>query len=67
MYSIAADLATALLLAGYRHLTPCNAPSTPVLGGFQFSSAFRRRRPGWHRVVGRTLVVLGLMVAFSAL
>ncbi len=38
-----------------------------VLGAFQFSPAFRRRRPGWHRVVGRTLVALGLLVAFSAL
>jgi uncharacterized membrane protein len=38
-----------------------------VLGAFQFSSALRRRRPGWHRVVGRILVVLGLLVAFSAL
>lgn len=38
-----------------------------VLGAFQFSAALRRRRPGWHRVAGRVLVVLGLAVAFSAL
>jgi uncharacterized membrane protein len=38
-----------------------------VLGAFQFSAGFRRRRPGWHRVAGRILVVLGLVVALSAL
>jgi uncharacterized membrane protein len=38
-----------------------------VLGAFQFSSSFRRRRPGWHRASGRILVLLGLAVAFSAL
>ncbi len=38
-----------------------------VLGAFQFSSAFRRRRPRWHRASGRVVVVLGLAVAFSAL
>jgi uncharacterized membrane protein len=38
-----------------------------VLGAFQFSTALRRRRPGWHRLAGRVLVVLGLAVAFSAL
>ena len=38
-----------------------------VLGAFQFSAGFRRRRPGWHRVAGRLLVVLGLVVALSAL
>jgi uncharacterized membrane protein len=38
-----------------------------VLGAFQFSAAFRRRRPGWHRTTGRVLVVLGLGVALSAL
>lgn len=38
-----------------------------VLGAFQFSAAFRRRRPGWHRVAGRLVVVLGLAVATSAL
>src|SRR6266545_4863208 len=38
-----------------------------MLGAFQFSGAVRRRWPGWHRVAGRVLVVLGLAVAFSAL
>jgi uncharacterized membrane protein len=38
-----------------------------ILGAFQFSAALRRRWPGWHRVAGRVLVVLGLGVAFSAL
>ncbi len=38
-----------------------------ILGAFQFSGALRRRWPGWHRLAGRVLVVLGLAVAFSAL
>ena len=38
-----------------------------VLGAFQFSAGFRRRKPGWHRVAGRLLVALGLVVASSAL
>src|SRR2546423_9911543 len=38
-----------------------------ILGAFQFSTAFRRRRPGWHRMAGRLLVPAGLMVALSAL
>ena len=38
-----------------------------VLGAFQFSASLRRRRPGWHRVAGRVLVVLALAVAVSAL
>jgi uncharacterized membrane protein len=38
-----------------------------ILGAFQFSASLRRRRPGWHRVAGRVLVLLGLAVAFSAL
>ena len=37
-----------------------------ILGAFQFSASLRRRRPGWHRVAGRVLVVLGLAVAMSA-
>lgn len=37
-----------------------------ILGAFQFSASLRRRRPGWHRVAGRVLVVLGLAVAVSA-
>ena len=70
-------------LAGGPHLIPANprAAASPVpvvlhivcalgyavLGAFQFSAAFRRRRPGWHRVAGRVLVLLGLVVAFTAL
>jgi uncharacterized membrane protein len=38
-----------------------------VLGAFQFSSQMRRRRPGWHRKAGRSLVVLGFAVALSGL
>lgn len=38
-----------------------------VLGAFQFSAGLRRRRPGWHRVVGRLLVIVGMAVALSAL
>lgn len=38
-----------------------------LLGAFQFSRGFRRRRPGWHRVAGRLLVVCGLAVALSGL
>jgi uncharacterized membrane protein len=37
-----------------------------VVGAFQFSAGFRRRRPGWHRAAGRVLVLLGLTVALSA-
>jgi uncharacterized membrane protein len=38
-----------------------------ILGAFQFSAGIRRRRPGWHRRAGRTLVALGLAVALSGL
>ena len=38
-----------------------------ILGAFQFSSSFRRRRPGWHRAAGRLLVLCGLLVGFSGL
>jgi hypothetical protein len=38
-----------------------------VLGAFQFSTAFRRRRPGWHRVAGRLLIPFGLLVGLSGL
>jgi len=38
-----------------------------VLGAFQFAPGFRRRWPGWHRVVGRLLVLCGLFVGLSAL
>jgi uncharacterized membrane protein len=70
-------------LAGGPHLMPANprASASPVpvvvhivcaltyaiVGAFQFSAGLRRRRPGWHRLAGRVLVVLGLAVALSAL
>ena len=38
-----------------------------VLGAFQFSAAFRRRRRGWHRAAGRILAPCGLVVALSGL
>src|SRR5664280_2772863 len=40
---------------------------SPGNSGVISNTALRRRRPGWHRVAGRLLVVLGLAVAFSAL
>jgi hypothetical protein len=38
-----------------------------ILGPFQFATGFRRRRPGWHRLVGRLVVAGGLLVGLSAL
>jgi uncharacterized membrane protein len=38
-----------------------------LLGAFQFSPALRRRRPGWHRAAGRSLVAFGLVVALTGL
>ena len=38
-----------------------------VLGAFQFSPRLRSRRPGWHRLSGRFVVVLGFVVALTAL
>ncbi len=38
-----------------------------TLGALQFVSAFRRRFPGWHRVVGRVLLVCGLIAGLSGL
>lgn len=38
-----------------------------ILGAFQFAPGFRRRRPGWHRRVGRVLVPCGLIVGLSGL
>lgn len=38
-----------------------------ILGAFQFSPGFRRRRPAWHRRVGRLLVVSGLVAGLSGL
>lgn len=36
-----------------------------ILGAFQFHPGFRRKRPAWHRVAGRILVVAGLVAALS--
>lgn len=38
-----------------------------ILGAFQFSPGFRRRRRGWHRAAGRILAPCGLLVALSGL
>lgn len=38
-----------------------------VLGAFQFTPGFRRRKPNWHRAAGRTLVPCGLVAALSGL
>ena len=38
-----------------------------VLGAFQFVPGLRRRKPGWHRRVGRLLVGSGLVAALSGL
>lgn len=38
-----------------------------VLGAFQFSTTFRRRRPSWHRIAGRVLIVAALLAAGSGL
>jgi len=38
-----------------------------ILGAFQLSPGFRRRRPGWHRAAGRLLVLCGLLGALSGL
>lgn len=38
-----------------------------VIGAFQFSSAFRKRMPKFHRIAGRILVIAGFGVAISGL
>jgi uncharacterized membrane protein len=38
-----------------------------MLGSFQFSPGFRRRRRGWHRAAGRILIPCGLLVAMTGL
>ena len=38
-----------------------------VLGAFQFVPSFRRRKPGWHRLAGRLLILPGLIIALSGL
>jgi uncharacterized membrane protein len=70
-------------LAGGAEITPANArffvsPLSIVLhivsagvyallGAFQFASGFRRRRPGWHRMGGRLLILCGVLVGLSGL
>ena len=38
-----------------------------ILGAFQFSKGFRRRRRGWHRAAGKILIPCGLVAALSGL
>jgi uncharacterized membrane protein len=38
-----------------------------IVGAFQFSSGFRRRKRAWHRAAGRVLGVLGLVAALTGL
>ncbi|MFF0309367.1 DUF2306 domain-containing protein [Streptosporangium sp. NPDC004379] len=38
-----------------------------IVGAFQFTRRFRRRRPAWHRMAGRVLIVCGLVTALSGL
>ena len=38
-----------------------------ILGAFQFAPGFRRRKPAWHRVAGRIVVVSGLASGLSGL
>ena len=38
-----------------------------ILGAFQFIPGLRRRRPRWHRAIGRILIPCGLIVALSGL
>ena len=38
-----------------------------MLGAIQFAAALRRRQPGWHRTLGRVLVVLGIVSALTGL
>lgn len=70
-------------LAGGAEITPANARffASPlpvvlhilfatiyaILGPFQFTTGFRRRRPSWHRAAGRLLVTCGLLVGLSGL
>lgn len=38
-----------------------------IIGAFQFAPRFRQRHPNWHRAAGRSLMVAGLITAFSGL
>lgn len=80
---LAAGVVRLTSLAGGAEITPANArffasplpvvahilsaSAYAVLGAFQFAPGFRRRRPGWHRIVGRLLVLCGLLVGLSGL
>ena len=78
-----AGTARLLQLAGGEAITPDNArffaAPLPVvlhivavivysmLGAFQFSASFRRRRRGWHRAAGRILIPCGFVAALTGL
>ena len=38
-----------------------------LLGAFQFSRGFRRRKPQWHRLAGKFLIPAGLITALTGL
>jgi hypothetical protein len=38
-----------------------------IIGAFQFSPVFRKRKPQWHRVCGRILILTGLLAALTGL
>lgn len=78
-----AGIARLIGLAGGAAVTPANARffAAPlpvvlhiigaslfsVLGAFQFAPGLRRRRPGWHRAIGRALAPSGVAAALSGL
>ncbi|MBB6670075.1 DUF2306 domain-containing protein [Cohnella nanjingensis] len=80
---LVAGVARLTSLAGGAEITPSNArffasplpvvahilsaSAYAVLGAFQFVHGFRRRRPGWHRIAGKLLVLCGLLVGLSGL
>jgi len=81
--AIAGTVRMAQLAGGATSITPENARffAAPVpvllhipavivfsmLGAFQFSPGFRRRRHGWHRAAGRILIPCGMVAALSGL
>lgn len=70
-------------LAHGAHVTPANArffaEPLPVLvhivcastfialGPLQFIPAFRRRRPGWHKIAGRVLIPAGILAGLAGM
>jgi uncharacterized membrane protein len=38
-----------------------------LVGAFQFAAGLRRKRPNWHRIAGRVVLVSGLAAALSGL